>query len=97
MKVRIAFVTKPGTRNLDTERIGAIEDLPDDEARQLIKDFIAVEATEQDIADFEARQAAEQVRVDAETPPPAAAKVRRGTVPPQSADIADAAGEDPQQ
>lgn len=59
MKVRIAFATGPDGQ-IDVGRVGTIEDLPDDEARRLIKAYIAVEATDADIADFEAQQAYER-------------------------------------
>ncbi len=56
MKVRIAFATD-ADGNPDVARIGSIEDHPDADAKQLIKDGIAAPATDQDIADWESTQA----------------------------------------
>lgn len=54
MKVRIAFVTKPGTDEIDTDRVGTIEDHPVEDAKRLIKDGIAAEPTADEIADWDA-------------------------------------------
>ncbi len=63
MKVRIAFVTKPGSDEIDVDRIGAIEDHPVDDARRLIAEGIAAEPTADELdnwdADVERRLAAE--------------------------------------
>lgn len=56
MKVRIAFATD-ANGNPDVARIGSIEDHPDVDAKQLIKDGIAAPATDQDIADWESTEA----------------------------------------
>lgn len=56
MKVRIAFATKPdgnGGHTIDTARIGAIEDLPDGDAKELIKQGVAARATDQEVRDYE--------------------------------------------
>ncbi len=52
MQVRIAFVTD-ADGNPDVSRIGTIEDHPDDDAKRLIREGIAGQATEQEIADFD--------------------------------------------
>ena len=52
MKVRIAFVTGPDG-NIDVDRVGGIEDLPDDEARRLIRNGAAVVATDQELAEWD--------------------------------------------
>ncbi len=59
MKVRIAFVTGPDG-NIDVGRIGAIEEYADEEAKQLIREGIGAEATEEEIAAW----AVEQTRRD---------------------------------
>ncbi len=56
MKVRIAFATD-ADGNPDVNRIGSVEDHPDDDAKRLIKDGIAAPATDQDIADWESTEA----------------------------------------
>ncbi len=56
MKVRIAFVTDTDG-NPDVKRIGTIEDLPDGDAKELIKQGIAAAATEADVAEWEALEA----------------------------------------
>lgn len=66
MKVRIGFVTD-ADGNPDTARIGGIEDLPDREARRLVKEGVAAVATEQDFADAEAAEAYRQAVADAES------------------------------
>lgn len=56
MKVRIAFATKPdgnGGQTIDADRIGTIEDLPDGDAKELVKQGVAAAATEQEIRDYE--------------------------------------------
>jgi hypothetical protein len=53
MKVRIAFVTKPGTEEIDTDRIGTIEDHPVEDAKRMIRDGIAAEATADELADWD--------------------------------------------
>jgi hypothetical protein len=78
VKLRIAFVTKPGSDEIDVERIGAIEDHPDDDANLLIRQNIAVEATEQEIAEYEAllehRAAIARLEEAAEAEPVAAVR-----------------------
>lgn len=71
MKVRIAFATD-ANGNVDTARIGAVEDHPDEDAKRLIKDGIAAPATDQDAADWEAEQERRQYIADTEanTPEP---------------------------
>ncbi len=54
MKVRIAFVTKPGTDEIDTDRVGTIEDHPTEDARRMIKDGIAAEPTAAELEDWDA-------------------------------------------
>ncbi len=54
MKVRIAFVTKPGTDEIDTDRVGTIEDHPTEDAKRLIKDGIAAEPTAAELEDWDA-------------------------------------------
>ncbi len=53
MKVRIAFVTKPGTDEIDTDRVGTIEDHPVEDARRLIKDGIAAVPTDAELEDWD--------------------------------------------
>jgi len=57
MKVRIAFVTKPGTDEIDTDRVGSIEDHPDEDAKRLIKDGIAAAPTAAELEDWDAEVA----------------------------------------
>ncbi len=52
MQVKIAFVTGPDGQ-IDANRVGTIEDYPDDDAKRLIKDGIAAEPTDQELADWE--------------------------------------------
>ncbi len=59
MKVRIAFVTD-ADGNPDVARIGSIEDHPDADAKELIKQGVAAAATDQDVADWEAGEAHRQ-------------------------------------
>lgn len=54
MKIRIAFVTKPGTEEIDTDRVGTIEDHPVEDARRLIKEGIAAEPTAAELEDWDA-------------------------------------------
>lgn len=75
MKVRIAFATKPdgnGGQVVDSDRIGAVEDHPDEDAKRLIKDGIAAAATDQDAADWDAEQERRKYIADTEanTPEP---------------------------
>ncbi len=65
MKVRIAFVTDTDG-NPDVNRIGAIEEHPDADAKTLIKQGIAAAATDQDVADWEAGEAHRRQVADAE-------------------------------
>ncbi len=53
MKIRIAFVTKPGTDEIDTDRVGTIEDHPDEDAKRLIKDGIAAKPTDAELEDWD--------------------------------------------
>src|SRR5688572_11914314 len=53
MKVRIAFATN-SAGEIDVPRIGAVEDVPDDEAKRMIRDGMAAVATDVEIADYEA-------------------------------------------
>jgi hypothetical protein len=53
MKVRIAFVTKPGTEEIDTDRVGSIEDHPTEDAKRLIKEGIAAEPTAAELEDWD--------------------------------------------
>lgn len=101
MKVKIAFVTDPDTGEVDTDRIGTIEDMPDDEAKRLIREGVAVEATAKDFEEFEARQAYEnsiaedrQAAYVADTPDRSAAKPRRTTTPVEPAGGPDPADPD---
>lgn len=56
MKLRIAFVTDPTTGEIDTKRVGGIEDVPDDEAKRMIRDGQAAIPTDDEIAAFELAQ-----------------------------------------
>lgn len=53
MKVRIAFVTDVNG-DIDVDRVGTIEDHPDEDARRLIKEGIAAEPTADELADWDA-------------------------------------------
>lgn len=53
MKVRISFVTKPGTDGIDTDRVGTIEDHPVEDAKRLIKEGIAAEPTAAELEDWD--------------------------------------------
>jgi hypothetical protein len=66
VKVRIAFATDTDG-NPDVARIGTVEDHPDADAKELIKQGIAAAATEQDVADWEAGEAHRKQVADAET------------------------------
>ncbi len=66
MKVRIAFVTD-ADGNPDVNRIGSIEDHPDGDAKNLIKQGVAAKATDQDIADWESGEAHRRQVAEAET------------------------------
>lgn len=66
MKVRIAFVTN-ADGEIDTGRVGTIEDHPDEEAQQLIRAGVAVKATAEEIAD--AAALASETRQPAATGP----------------------------
>lgn len=73
MKVRIAFVTKPGSDEIDTDRIGAIEEHSDEDAKRLIREGVAAKATDAEIADYatllEHRQVVEQIESAAKADP----------------------------
>lgn len=71
MKVRIAFATLPNG-DVDVKRIDSIEDHPDGDAKELIKNFIAAKATEQEIRDWESSQARSKLiaETEAATPQP---------------------------
>lgn len=74
MKVRIAFATKPdgnGGWTVDTDRVDSIEDHPDADAKELIKQGIAAPATDRDVSDWESSQARKKLIAEAEaaTPP----------------------------
>ncbi len=56
MQVKIAFVTGPDGQ-ADADRIGTIEDHPDEDAKRLIKDGIAAVPTEQELADWDIERA----------------------------------------
>lgn len=74
MKVRIAFATKPdgnGGQVVDSDRIGAVEDHPDEDAKRLIKDGVAAAATDQDVADWEQEQKRRKYIADTEANTPA--------------------------
>ncbi len=58
MKVRIAFVTRPGTDEIDTDRVGTIEDHPTEDALRMIRDGIAGRPTDDELADWDAAVAA---------------------------------------
>jgi hypothetical protein len=53
VKIRIAFVTD-ADGNIDTDRVGSIEDHPVDDARRLIKEGIAAEPTAAELEDWDA-------------------------------------------
>lgn len=95
MKVRIAFVTDE-TGGIDTDRVGAIEDIPDDEAKRLIREFVAVEATARDVEEYEARLAYERSTVengraaDIDAVQQPISKPRRGGAPVDNPGPADA-------
>lgn len=52
MKVRISFVTD-ADGNIDTDRVGSIEDHPDEDAKRLIKDGIAAQPTAAELEDWD--------------------------------------------
>lgn len=100
MRVRIVFVTDEAGE-VDTDRVGTIEDMPDDEAKRLIREGVAVEATAKDFEEFEARQAYEnsiaedrQAVYVADTPERSTAKPRRTTTPAEPAGGPDPADPD---
>lgn len=69
MKVRIAFATKPDG-SVDVDRIGSIEDHPDGDAKELIKQGIAAEATDHDVAVWETVAARHVLVAEAEAAMP---------------------------
>jgi hypothetical protein len=100
VKVRIAFATD-ADGNPDVARIGSVEEHPDADAKNLIKQGIAAAATEQDIADWESTQAHRKQVADAEAEtdntaaveqPQAPRKQRRNRVSGQLEDVEYAAG-----
>ncbi len=52
MQIKIAFVTGPDGQ-IDTNRVGTIEDHPEAEAKRLIAAGIAAEPTDQELADWD--------------------------------------------
>lgn len=73
MKVRIAFATKPdgnGGWTVDTDRVDSIEDHPDADAKELIKQGIAAVATDRDVSDWESSQARRKLIAEAEAATP---------------------------
>lgn len=74
MKIRIAFATKAdGT--VDIDRIGNIEDHPDADAKELIKQGIAAPVTDHEVEEWEALEAHKKATAEAKPQEPTSAAV----------------------